>query len=161
MSKPKQYPKVEIKKAKQKELFVDQLKKTPIIQLVCEKLDIGRTSYYRWYKADEKFAEECDKALGEGKYLVNDMAESVIINAIKDRNLSATFFWLKHHHSTYANRLEVTTKNGDLSLTDEQKEIIRTSLSLASFERKEVSDGKKKPIRPNPTDQQETDRKDN
>ena len=156
----KKYQKAQIKQSKQKELFIEQLKKTPIVQLVCEKLEVGRTSYYRWYKQDEKFAEEVDKSLSEGKYLVNDMAESVIINAIKDRNLSATFFWLKHHHGSYANRVELTTKNGDLTLTDEQKEIIRNSLSLASFTRKEVSDGNEKAIQSEPTDQQEADRKD-
>lgn len=127
--------KVDIKQKKQKELFVQQLAKTPIIQLVCEKLNIGRTTFYRWIKCDKKFALECEKALEEGCALINDMAESTLISLMKDGNLSACIYWLKNRHDTYKNKLEVSgnlnVKNDEL--TKEQEKNIMKALKLASL----------------------------
>lgn len=118
-------------KSLDKKAITEQLKKTPIIQVTCEKLGISRATFYRWKKNDEKFAEEVDLALQEGSQLINDMAESQLITAIKNGNLTGIIFWLKNHHKNYSPKLEVTTKNPEIPLTDEQKEIIRQSLNMA------------------------------
>ena len=127
--------KVDIKQKKQKELFVEQLKRTPIIQLVCEKLEIGRTTFYRWRNKDKKFFIECDTALEEGCALINDLAESTIISGMKNGNITACMYWLNHRHSTYKNKLEVT---GNLEikkdeLTKDQEKNIMRALKLASL----------------------------
>ena len=80
-----------------KELLIEQLKKTPIVQVACEKVGVGRATYYRWRKEDEEFAKLADEAISEGNFLVNDMAESQLMSAIRDKNLTAIIFWLKHH----------------------------------------------------------------
>jgi ACT domain-containing protein len=118
-------------KTASKQSVLEQLKKTPIIQVTCEKLGIARATFYRWKKKDQAFSDAVDTALTEGAQLINDMAESQLITAIKNSNLTAIIFWLKNHHRNYSPKLEVTTKNGDLPLTDEQKETIRKSLSMA------------------------------
>lgn len=118
-------------KTNQKAELIKQLKKTPIVEVACKKLGIGRATYYRWKKDDPKFAEEAEFALDEGSQLVNDMAESQLINAIKEGNMTGIIFWLKNHHKQYSPKLEVTTKNGDVPLTEEQKELIRKSLAMA------------------------------
>ncbi len=118
-------------KSLDKKAILEQLKKTPIIQVTCEKLGISRATFYRWKKNDEKFAEEVDIALQEGSQLINDMAESQLITAIKNGNLTGIIFWLKNHHKNYSPKLEVTTKNTEIPLNDEQKEIIRQSLNMA------------------------------
>ena len=118
-------------KSLDKKAITEQLKKAPIIQVTCEKLGISRATFYRWKKNDEKFAEEVDIALQEGSQLINDMAESQLITAIKNGNLTGIIFWLKNHHKNYSPKLEVTTKNPEIPLTDEQKEIIRQSLNMA------------------------------
>lgn len=117
-------------KNKKKEL-IDQLRKTPVIEVACKKIGIGRATFYRWKKKDQKFAEEADLALHEGSQLVNDMAESQLITSIKNGNMTGIIFWLKNHHRQYSPKLEVTTKSADLPLTEEQKETIRKSLSMA------------------------------
>ncbi len=119
-----------MKKDRRLELII-QLKKTPIIEVSCKKLGIGRATYYRWKKEDQQFAEEAELAIMEGAQLVNDMAESQLINSIKEGNLTGIIFWLKNHHRNYSPKLEVTTKSGEVPLTDEQKEIIRQSLNMA------------------------------
>lgn len=129
-------------KSLDKKAIIEQLKKTPIIQVTCEKLGISRATFYRWKKNDEKFAEEVDLALQEGSQLINDMAESQLITAIKNGNLTGIIFWLKNHHKNYSPKLEVTTKNPDIPLTDEQREIIRQSLNMAfSLNLEDTQDG--------------------
>lgn len=118
-------------KTTSKKILIEQLRKTPIIQVTCEKLGVSRATFYRWRKSDPKFAEAVDLALNEGAQLINDMAESQLISAIKNGNLTGIIFWLKNHHKNYAPKLEVTTKGGDSLLTDEQKEVIRQSLNMA------------------------------
>lgn len=118
-------------KINQKAELIKQLKKTPIVEVACKKLGIGRATYYRWKKDDPKFAEEAEFALDEGSQLVNDMAESQLITAIKNGNMTGIIFWLKNHHRQYSPKLEVTTKSSEAPLTDEQKELIRKSLSMA------------------------------
>ena len=45
--------------------------------------------------------------------------------------MTGIIFWLKNHHRQYSPKLEVTTKSSEAPLTDEQKELIRKSLSMA------------------------------
>lgn len=118
-------------KTASKKILIEQIKKTPVIQVACEKVGVSRATYYRWKKSDPKFADKADIALNEGLQMINDMAESQLISAIKEGNLTGIIFWLKNHHQTYSPKLEVTNKNPELPLTDEQKELIRKSLSMA------------------------------
>ncbi len=121
-----------MKKSEQtKQLFLEQLKKTPIVQIACEKLGVSRASFYRWRSEDAAFAKQADEATLEGHLLVNDLAESQLIGAVKDRNLQAIMYWLKHHHKDYRNRLEIEgTLNTITELSDEQKELVKKALEL-------------------------------
>ena len=125
---------VAVRQEQQKEVFIEQLKKTPIIQAVCEKIGITRTTYYRWHKADKQFAEAADIALADGAGLVNDLAESQLMSAIRDGNLTAIIFWLKNHHRAYANRVELSMQQPvSEELTPEQEEVVKKALALASL----------------------------
>lgn len=125
---------VEVRQSKQKEMFIEQLKKTPIVQVVCEKIGITRTTYYRWHKADKAFAEAADMALADGSGLVNDLAESQLMTAIRDGNLTAIIFWLKNHHRAYANRVELSLQQPvSEQLTPEQEAVVKKALALASL----------------------------
>lgn len=115
-----------------KQTLLVQLKKTPIVQIACEKNGIGRSTYYRW-KADEDFAKLADEAIAEGVSLINDMAESQLLAAIRDRNTSAIFYWLNHRHPSYSNKLEITGQIEDKSLTPEQQKLIKTAMERASI----------------------------
>ena len=114
----------------QKTALIEQLRRTPIIQVACEKTGIGRASYYRWRKDDEEFAKACDEAMAEGVELVSDLAESKLIGAIKEQNHSAISFWLRHRHPAYAQKLQIQAKvETEASLTPEQEELVRRALS--------------------------------
>lgn len=123
-----------MKTENEKQLLIEQLKKTPVVQVACEKIGIGRATFYRWKNTDEKFAIAVNEAISDGNGLVNDMAESQLMSAIKDKNLTAIIFWLRNHHPSYATRVEVTAKlKHDEELTPEQEELVMKALKLASI----------------------------
>jgi len=116
-----------------RQLMLEQLQKTPVVQVCCEKLGISRSTFYRWREESPEFAKQADKALSEGVALVNDLAESMLLSAIRDHNISALFYWLNHRHSAYSNKLEVTAKINDESLTTAQQELIKQALEHAAL----------------------------
>lgn len=120
---------------KQKEALLEILKKTPIIQVACQKAGIGRATYYRWVKEDTAFADEAQTALDSGVGIVNDMAESQLISAIKDKHMTAIIFWLKHHHTAYATRIELTANaTTDIpELNEEQQKVVQAALEQAKL----------------------------
>src|SRR3989338_4107851 len=75
--------------ASQREALLAQLKETPIVEIACKKVGIGRATYYRWKKEDSPFAKATDEAQSEGNKLINDMAESQLLSAIRDKKLAA------------------------------------------------------------------------
>ena len=118
----------------EKVLLIEQFKKTPIVQLACEKTGIGRATYYRWRAGDSKFASAADAAIQEGSLLVNDMAESQLLGSIRDGNMTGIIFWLKHHHPAYETRVEIRAafNKSDEKLTARQEEIIKEALKITS-----------------------------
>ncbi len=118
-----------------KDLLIEKLKKTPVVQVACKKVGVGRATYYRWRKEDEKFARTADTALEEGSSLINDMAESQLLSAIRDQNMTAIIFWLKHHHRRYATRVELDAKLkiDKETLTTEQEVLVNKALKLAGL----------------------------
>lgn len=117
----------------QKAALIEQLKKTPIVQLSCEKTSISRATYYRWRKEDPSFATACDAAINEGDELVSDMAESKLITAIKEQNFNAISFWLRKRSPRFRDRLEVTAARPQQELTEEQEATVKEALRLASM----------------------------
>jgi len=114
-----------------KQLLIENLRKTPIISVVCETLGIGRASYYRW-REDPEFAKACDLAINEGSQVVNDLAEAQLLTAIKNGNLGAIIFWLKNRHSMYHTRVELSAAN-NFELSEEQQRKINKALLLSGL----------------------------
>jgi hypothetical protein len=111
------------------------LAKTPIVEVACKQSNIPRSTYYRWRKDDEDFAEACDVAIDESAGRINDLAESQLISAIKDGNMTGIVFWLKHHHKAYRTRIELDAniKQDQQALTPEQAEMVAQALRLAGL----------------------------
>lgn len=120
---------------RQKAALLEHLRKSPIIQIACERTGIGRATYYRWKQEDEAFAAAADQAVIDGASLINDMAESQLLAAIRDRNLTAIIFWLKHHHPAYEHRVKLsgTLHHVTDELTDDQATLVRQALMNAGL----------------------------
>lgn len=102
---PKQKKSPQSETATQKEKLLVQLTKVPIVQIATERVGIGRSTYYAWRDTDEEFRELADKALREGNFVINDLAESRLIRNIQDGNNTSIIFWLKNHSSNYSDRI--------------------------------------------------------
>lgn len=118
-----------------KKKLLQALTKSPIVEVACKQANIPRSTYYRWRKDDEGFAEACDIALEESAGRINDLAESQLISAIKDQNMTAIVFWLKHHHKAYRTRIELDAniKQDQQALTPEQAGMVAQALRLAGL----------------------------
>lgn len=134
MSQEKNKKTVSKRMAEDKKAVLEQLRKLPIVQVACQKANIGRASYYRWLNQDKRFAKEAEEAIAEGVEMINDLSESQLITAIKNQNFSAVRFWLMNRHKAYTNKVEVLERGNSINqeLTAEQKKIVREALRLAS-----------------------------
>lgn len=126
---------IEQRQEPQKTELIKLLTKTPIIQVACQRVGVSRATFYRWRKDDEPFGKAVDEALVSGNELINDMAESMLIQAIQGGNITAQIFWLKHHHPAYETRLRVDGRltHETEALTPEQEQLVAKALALAAL----------------------------
>ena len=127
---------------KNKKMFLEQLAKSAVMQITCEKTGIGKSTIYRWREKDKEFSKEIDQAISEGNNLVTDMAVSQLISAIKEKNIGAIKFWLQNHSPEYMNKLHVTAEieHEEFSLSPELEALVRRGLELVSLEDKTNND---------------------
>jgi len=122
-----------MKNEKDKKVFLENLRKIPIVQASCERSTVSHASVYRWKKEDKKFAKDMEEALTEGEALINDLSEGQLITLIKDKNFPAIRFWLNHRHAKFRDHVNITAKfEKQEDLTPEQEKIIREALKLAN-----------------------------
>ena len=122
------------KKNKIQNIFLEELKRIPIVLVACEKSGVSRNSVYRWKRDDKDFSQAMDEALAEGEALVNDMSESQLLTLIKEKNWQAISFWLRHRNPRFRDKLEVTSKIEDSEeLTPSQAAVVRQALQLAKI----------------------------
>ena len=121
---------IEKRMSEDKQRVLENLKKVPIVSVVCQQTGISRSSFYRWKSQDKLFSEQANEALREGKQLINDMAESQLVSAIKERNMTAIIYWLRNNHPSYADRVELTHKREKEELSPKQKELVKKAIAL-------------------------------
>lgn len=126
---------IKIRQTKLKKAVLEQLTRTPIIEIAVEKVGISRMTFYRWSKASKQFAKEVEDALFGGRLLISDIAESQLFSLVKDKKIEAIKYVLRHNNPRYADRLELsgTVSTKDEPLTAEQKALIRQALKLSSL----------------------------
>lgn len=122
-----------------KKRVLKKLRQVPVVSVACQRAGIGRSTFYRWKKKDKKFAQKADIALLDGKKLINDMAESQLISAIKEQNMTGIIYWLRNNHPGYADRVELTHKTKSQKLTGKQKKLVEKAISLT---RPQLQNGK-------------------
>lgn len=120
---------------KEKSLVIEQLRKTPVVQVVCERVGISRATYYRWLAKDKRFAQGVSASLSEGTELINDMAVSALISSISEKNLGAVKFWLVNKSKDFSPKLEINTNQTRADaklLTKEQQDLIKKAVDLSA-----------------------------
>lgn len=107
----------------QKKLLLQHIEKTPIVEVVCQKVGIGRTTLYRWLQEDPDFAKEYNGAFGTGVELISDLAESKLIGKIQEGDMTAVKLWLGTHRKDFVSKLEVSAAKPE-EMSDEEKSAI-------------------------------------
>ena len=98
-----------------KKKLVEALEKSlGIVTEACDKSQLSRTQFYKWYKEDEHFKKEVDNI--EGKFV--DFAETHLKEQIKNNNTQATIFYLKTRGRKrgYGDSLDLTTNNEPIKI---------------------------------------------
>lgn len=93
---------------KKKEAVLEALERTAgNIKMACMQVKIARSRFYEWLKEDEYFKERYEEVM-EG---LIDYAESKLMQAISNNNITAIIFFLKTKgkHRGYVERVEVDT----------------------------------------------------
>ena len=134
-----------MKTDKTKELFLEQIRKIPIVLLACEKLKIGRTTVYRWRVEDKDFKKKLEDALTEGEENINEMSEVQLVSLIKEKSWQAVSFWLRHRHPKFQDKIEIdaTIRDQNKAMTPEKKEEVRRALDFAGLLMQEAEDSDK------------------
>lgn len=111
----------------QKDRLLVELTKVPIVQVACQRIGIGRATYYSWRESDTEFRRLSDKAVSEGNFVINDLAESKLISNIQDGNNTSIIFWLKNHHGGYNEKI-VHEHSHQVEVTSDEEERILKAL---------------------------------
>jgi len=85
---------------KQYELF-QHLKRNPNIEWASQKVGVHRSTVYRWMEESEDFKKMLGYSLKEGTSVMNDIMESLLIQAAKNYKVGAITFWLRNRHPAY------------------------------------------------------------
>lgn len=145
-AKKKKYPKVEQRVRLQRQLLLEQLLKMPILEAVCKKVEVSRSTVYRWRDEDPEFAKAFNEAMEAGTDVLDDVAESKLLELINRADPSAVFFYLKYRHHRYS-PLAATHKERKLqelhesknAITPEQRERINEMLADVTAYQKSFS----------------------
>lgn len=124
-----------MKKTKEnKQTILDQLKRFPNIQVMCEKTGISRATFYRWKEKDKIFSQKIEDAIAESRAVVNDVAESALITAVKNGNMKGIMYWLRHNHKLYKNKVEIEGEVNVINeISPEKREEMWEALKLAGI----------------------------
>jgi|SRR3989344_5180920 len=98
---------IKLRQSKLKELFLEQLKRTPTIEQSCHKVGVTRMTVNRWRKASKTFDQEVEESIREGHALVSDIAESQMFSKIGQGQSDMIKFYLSHTNDRYSNKVEV------------------------------------------------------
>jgi hypothetical protein len=109
-----------------KNKFLEILRELPITSVACKRAGIHKSVIYRWRKKNKKFATEMDLALVSGRDNINDLAESHVINNIRNGDTKMVKFWLENNCGRYTKPRPINYFNNmfDAKKKDEKDMII-------------------------------------
>lgn len=135
-------------KASAKTRVIKELEKTPVVHVACQRAGISRNTFYRWKEKDPEFRKKITAAIRLGVDLVNDAAESNVLNGIKEGNTGYTKYWLSHRHDSYKKPFQYRESGISWIETERIKEYHEVRRMLSNLQRsrdeKQIEEAKKK-----------------
>jgi AcrR family transcriptional regulator len=86
---------------KKKAKLVKELRDQPFPEIACRRAGVSRATFYRWLKDDLEFKAAVERADELSRGRVTDLAESKIIEGIKNGDYRSSVYWLAHNTKRY------------------------------------------------------------
>jgi hypothetical protein len=119
--------------------LLSELEKNGLVNFACKKAGVSRATYYRWREKNDRFRADSDAAISHGRESTSDLAEAVLIQLMKDKNLAAVKHWLSHNSLRYK---PVRESRGTMTFQKGEGYGIKTDENGTALERlKETFDG--------------------
>lgn len=80
---------------------LEELSEIPNVSLICKKLNISRQTFYRWKKENPEFSELVEESIECGVESISDLAESKLIENIKNGKQRSIEYWLNSNKKKY------------------------------------------------------------
>ena len=90
------------RKTKDKAKLIEEFKKMPIVQIVCERSSVSRATYYRWLEDDPIFRDAAILAISDGEAFISDKSEAQLLALIGEKHFGAIKHYLEHHSDRYS-----------------------------------------------------------
>lgn len=94
----------------EKSKLIQILEETPLVNYACKKIGIGRTTFYRWMKSNLQFKRDVERAMQNGRFQWNEIAESALMKNVRDGKMDAVKFYLAHNDKRYIPKRAVFIK---------------------------------------------------
>lgn len=91
-----------------KHKLLKELEKSGNVFFSCMKVNIDRSTYYRWYKQDKSFKKKADTSLHIGRENLIDIAEHALVLRLKEKDLGAIKYALSHNSPRYRTKREIS-----------------------------------------------------
>ena len=119
--------------------LIEELERTPLVQIACDKIGISRNTFYRWMKEDKTLLAQVNEAISLGTGLVNDVAVSNVLTGIKSKDPMYTKYWLDKKHPDFR-RPYIFRIDSDDVLQYNRILIEKSQVQKAEIEAKELAD---------------------
>lgn len=81
--------------------LLSELEKHGIVMDACSRVGIGSSTYYRWRDEDDNFRHRAESAIAVGRRNITDLAESKLVQNIRNGNQRAIEFHLRGNDMRY------------------------------------------------------------
>lgn len=141
---------------KKQQQLLNELENNPLIERACKKVDIARSTFYRWCEIDLNFKAAAKEAQNTGRAKMNDFVESKLLESVSSGSVQAMRFWLVHNNKLYSTistaeikRLrfyeELVFELLDVATKEDDNAVLRIISGLREQEKKRTKEQTDKP----------------
>ena len=116
-----------------KKMLIESLENSlGIVSTACTKVNISRSSFYKWYKEDEEFRNKVD----EIDNVKLDFVESQLFKNIQKEKERSIIFYLQHkgHKRGYIHRQDINLTSNDEEIKKIEIEIVKPTGNSSTSE---------------------------
>ena len=116
-----------------KKMLIESLENSlGIVSTACSKVNVSRSSFYKWYKEDEEFRNKVD----EIDNVKLDFVESQLFKNIQKEKERSIIFYLQHkgHKRGYIHRQDINLTSNEEKINKIEIEIVKPTGNSSTTE---------------------------